>query len=102
MFGASALKRRPCGVRLTSSISCNGAAATGAVVSYTKTVRDSSASSLAMRNTVAGMAEAVVDLWLLSSVRMLVGTVGSSYSQTAKLMGSPFFVSVGVEYENRF
>ena len=91
---------------LTSPLSCfalspRARAASGAVVSYSKSVRDSSADSLAMRNNAAGIAEAVVDLWLLGRVRMLVGTVGSSYSQTAKLMGSPFFVSVGVEYENK-
>lgn len=36
-----------------------------------------------------------------SQVHLLIGTVGSSYSQTARLMGDPFFVSVGVEYENK-
>jgi len=71
------------------------------VVSYSKAVRDSATDSLAMRSSSAGTAEAVIDLWLLSRARMLVGTVGSSYSQTAKLMGKNFFMSVGVEYENR-
>ena len=54
-----------------------------------------------MRNDVHGMEEAVIDLWLLSQGKILVGTVGSSYSQTAKLMRGPFFVSVGVDYENK-
>ncbi len=71
------------------------------IVSYSKAVRDSAVDSLAMRSSSAGTAEAVIDLWLLSRARMLVGTVGSSYSQTAKLMGKNFFMSVGVEYENR-
>jgi hypothetical protein len=32
---------------------------------------------------------------------MLLGTVGSTFSQTARQMGKPFFVTVGVEFENR-
>lgn len=32
---------------------------------------------------------------------MLLGTVGSTFSQTAKLMGKPFFITVGVQFENR-
>ena len=71
------------------------------VVSYGKAVRDSSHNSLAMRSNVAGTAEAIVDLWLLSKARMRVGTVGSSFSQTSKLMGGPYFLSVGVEFENK-
>ena len=71
------------------------------VVSYSKAIRDTTQNALAMRSSTAGTAEAVVDLWLLSRTRMLVGTVGSSYSQTAKMMGGPFFISVGVEFENR-
>lgn len=73
----------------------------GGVLSYKKDVRDNSLSSLQMRNTAAGIEEAVVDLWLLSSSSVLIGTVGSTYSQTAKLIGSPFYVSVGVEFENK-
>ena len=73
----------------------------GSIVSYSKAVRDAAADSLAMRSSLAGTAEAVVDLWLLSRARMLVGTEGSTYSQTAKLLGKNFFMSVGVEYENR-
>lgn len=73
----------------------------GSIVSYSKAVRDSASDSLEMRSSAAGTVEAVIDLWLLSRARMLVGTVGSSYSQTAKLMGKNFFMSVGVEFENR-
>jgi hypothetical protein len=79
----------------------NGSADDGSVVSYSKAVRDSAVDSIAMRSSIAGTAEAVIDLWLLSRARMLVGTTGSSYSQTAKLMGKLFFMTVGVEYENR-
>lgn len=73
----------------------------GSLVSYSKAVRDSAADALAMRSSSAGTAEALIDLWLLSRARILVGTTGSSYSQTAKLMGKNFFMSVGVEFENR-
>jgi len=90
--------------KLTRSISylhAHAPADNGGVVSYTKHVRDTAANSLAMRNSLAGIEEAVIDLMLLSQTHLLVGTVGSSYSQTAKLIGAPFFVSVGVEYENK-
>lgn len=70
-------------------------------MSYSKAVRDASSNSLEMRNQVAGVREAVIDLVLLSKTQLLVGTVGSSFSQTPKLMGSPFFVSVGSQYENK-
>lgn len=36
-----------------------------------------------------------------SRAQVLVGTVGSTFSQTAKLMGDAFFLTVGVEYENK-
>lgn len=72
------------------------------IVSLSKTVRDSSLNSLEMRNNATGVEEAVADLWLLSRCHLLLGTVGSSYSQSAKLMGDAnFFMTVGVEYENR-
>lgn len=88
-------------VRNALKKSANVSEADFGVVSYSKSVRDSAHDSLAMRSNVAGTAEAVVDLWLLSKARMLVGTVGSSFSQTSKLMGGPFFLSVGVEFENK-
>jgi hypothetical protein len=71
------------------------------VVSYSKAVRDAAADNWEMRNQLAGVQEAVIDLFLLSETRMLVGTVGSSFSQTPKLIGAPVFVSVGSEYENK-
>lgn len=76
----------------------------GGVVSYFKAVRNVATDNWSMRNNVEGISEAVVDVMLLSETRFLVGTVGSTFSQTPKLMGSysPFFVSVGSQYENKF
>jgi hypothetical protein len=56
-------------------------------------------SALAARSTTAGLREAVADLWLLSRCPVLIGTVGSGFSQTARLMGAGFFVTVGAEFE---
>lgn len=71
-------------------------------MSYTKAVRDVAKDNWEMRNQLAGVQEAVIDMWLLSETKFLVGTVGSTFSQTPKLIGSPFFVSVGSEFENKF
>lgn len=71
------------------------------VFSLPKHVRDSSHSSIAMRSVVSGVQEAVADLWLLSKCQIIVGTVGSTFSQTARLMSRErtFFVTVGAELE---
>ena len=72
------------------------------VVSFPKSTRDANGGSwLGMRSVVSGLQEAVADLYLLSRCRVLVGTVGSTFSQTAKLMNgdNAFFITVGAELE---
>ena len=72
------------------------------VESLKKEIRDGAKDSIEMRDSVSGTMEGVADLWLLSQTKVLLGTVGSSYSQTAKMMShSAFFLTIGVEFENK-
>ena len=50
--------------------------------------------SSAGRGTVEGGQEALVDLKLLASCPILIGTFYSSYSETAKLLSGAFYVQV--------
>jgi hypothetical protein len=74
-----------------------------AVVSMPKATRDAAKGSftgwLETRSVVSGIQEAVADLYMLSRAQILIGTVGSTFSQTAKLMGDAFFVTVGAHLE---
>lgn len=80
------------------------------VISFKKATRDTAGNWLAMRSVVSGIEEAVIDLYLLSRASMVIGTVGSTFSQTARLMGGRvgkgsgeggvFYVTVGAEFEN--
>jgi hypothetical protein len=87
-------------VRAELAAKAPGLATSGAVVATQKHVRDTAADNWETRNDLAGIMEAVVDLHMLSQCQVLVGTVGSSYSQAAKMWGGPFFITVGAEYEN--
>lgn len=49
------------------------------------------------RSTVAGIQQALVDVLLLSECPILVGTYYSSYSETAKLIGWPYYIQIGRE-----
>ena len=74
------------------------------VVSMPKATRDASKGSsqgwLEARSVVSGLQEAVADLYLLSRAQILIGTVGSTFSQTAKLMsGDAFFLTAGAHLE---
>jgi hypothetical protein len=75
------------------------------VVSMPKTTRDASKKSsqqwLETRSVVSGLQEAVADLYMLSRTQILIGTVGSTFSQTAKLMGDAFFLTAGAHLELR-
>ena len=46
------------------------------------------------RGTVEGGQEALIDLKLLASCPILVGTFYSSYSETAKLLSGAYYMSV--------
>ena len=46
------------------------------------------------RGSVEGIQAALVDIILLSSCPVLVGTFYSSYSETAKLLGGAYYVQV--------
>lgn len=47
------------------------------------------------RSTVAGIQQALVDVLLLSECPILIGTYYSSYSETAKLIGWPYYIQIG-------
>jgi len=47
------------------------------------------------RLKVQGIQEALVDVLLLADCPVLIGTYYSSYSETAKMMGWPFYIQVG-------
>lgn len=49
------------------------------------------------RSTVAGIQQALVDVLLLSECPVLIGTYYSSYSETAKLIGWPYYIQVTSE-----
>lgn len=59
----------------------------GQVLTYVKKERS--------RVKVQGIQEALVDVMLLADCPILIGTYYSSYSETAKLMGWPFYIQVG-------
>ena len=59
-------------------------AAAGMVNTYPKTAWS--------RSSVEGIQQAMVDVMLLSSCPVLIGTYYSSYSETAKLIGRPFYI----------
>lgn len=46
------------------------------------------------RNSVQGIQEALADVMLLADCPVLIGTYYSSYSETAKMMGWPFYIQV--------
>jgi len=75
------------------------------VVSMPKATRDaprrSSVGWLETRGVeeVSGLQETVADLYMLSRAQILIGTAGSTFSQTAKLMGDAFFLTAGAELE---
>ena len=46
------------------------------------------------RLAVQGIREALVDVMLLADCPVLIGTYYSSYSETAKMMGWPFYIQV--------
>lgn len=75
------------------------------VVSMPKATRDASKGSsqgwLETRSVVSGLQEAVADLYMLSRAQILIGTVGSTFSQTAKLMGDAFYITVGAHLEQK-
>lgn len=58
----------------------------GLVVSFPKTAWD--------RGSVQGGQQALVDLQLLASCPVLLGTFYSSYSEAARLLGSALFIQV--------
>jgi hypothetical protein len=58
----------------------------GQVLTYVKKERS--------RVKVQGIQEALVDVMLLADCPILIGTYYSSYSETAKLMGWPFYIQV--------
>ena len=43
-----------------------------------------------------GIREALVDVMLLADCPVLIGTYYSSYSETAKMMGWPFYIQVSL------
>ncbi len=47
------------------------------------------------RLAVQGIREALVDVMLLADCPVLIGTYYSSYSETAKMMGWPFYIQAG-------
>jgi hypothetical protein len=49
------------------------------------------------RSSVAGIQQALVDVLLLANCPVLVGTYYSSYSETAKLIGWPYYIQIGRE-----
>ena len=69
------------------------------VVSLPKATRDAAGNWLSMRSVVSGLEEAVADLYLLSRTNVLLGTVGSTFSQTAHLMGDAYFLTIGADLE---
>ena len=69
------------------------------VVSLPKATRDAAGGWLSMRSVVSGLEEAVADLYLLSRCHVLLGTVGSTFSQTAHLMGDAYFITIGADLE---
>lgn len=69
------------------------------VVSLPKATRDAAEGWLSMRSVVSGLEEAVADLYLLSRCHVLLGTVGSTFSQTARLMGDSYFITIGADLE---
>lgn len=48
------------------------------------------------RLAVEGIQEALLDVMLLADCPVLIGTYYSSYSETAKMMGWPFYVQVNI------
>ena len=50
------------------------------------------------RNAVRGIQEALVDVMLLADCPVLIGTYYSSYSETAKMMGWPFYIQVPLQF----
>lgn len=59
----------------------------GQVLTYVKKERS--------RLVVQGIQEALVDVMLLADCPVLIGTYYSSYSETAKMMGWPFYIQIG-------
>ena len=53
------------------------------------------------RTSVQGGQQALIDLSLLASCPVLLGTLASSYSETARLLGSSLFVEVGTDPRQR-
>lgn len=58
----------------------------GQVLTYEKVERS--------RLALQGIREALVDVMLLADCPVLIGTYYSSYSETAKMMGWPFYIQV--------
>lgn len=46
------------------------------------------------RDKVAGIQQALAEIFLLADCPILVGTYYSSYSETAKLIGWPYYIQV--------
>lgn len=49
----------------------------------------------APRGTFAGQLEAFVDMLMLASTKMLIGTVSSTFTTTAHYMGGNYLVEIG-------
>ena len=69
-----------------ASVPWHSACCTGVVVAYPKTAWD--------RGSVQGGQQALVDLTLLASCPVLLGTFYSSYSEAARLLGQSLFIQV--------